>query len=273
MAIGLMGWHDVRKINYIENVGLLVNGFTNKWINIFDKSGKLTREIPLPDASLFYPVMDANNNIYKLSTGSGAIQLLDSESKIIDSLINDKELRRSFEFTPFIPRWIEHMSAPSHDRVFYDLLSDNRFIVYLARSSTIYIFKDRKLTDQYPVIPKTALIERQIRLNRLNEAENTKEWQALLKKHPEIKNRTLNFVVLLREMFVDRDTLSHYYLASFEPVNGHQNMIYKFSTSGELLEALYFNPPHGKKEYVFFRHKFNRLFYGIGENHIYICKR
>jgi hypothetical protein len=272
-SMGTIGGYDIRRMYFQEKVGLLVNGYRNKWINVFDANGKLIREIRLSDRKKFYPVMDDQQNLYKLSSYDGVIQVVNKDSQIIDTLLDTKELLRFYRYEPFDLKWISSIKRTDTTNIFYDLLSDNRFIIYLRYSSTIYIFKNRKLIDQYPVRPKRALGERQYRIDLLNRVYQSKEYKAMVKRNPRHVNNSFTYHFLFRELVVDKDTGDHFYLESFEAIEKKQNMIFKFAINGELIEALYFNPPEKEKEYCFVREKKNNFYYSIGQKFIYVLER
>jgi hypothetical protein len=272
-SMGTIGSMDIRRMYYHEKVGLLVNGFRNKWINIFNSKGKRIREIRLSDSKKFYPLMDDQENLYKLSADDGVIQVVNKDSEIIDRLLDQKDLLRLYRYEPFDLKWLRSILRPDSGDIFYDLLSDNRFIVYLMYSSTIYIFRNRKLIDQYPVRPKLALAERQHRIDIQKKVRQSQRYKAMLKRYPDMESHSFNYYFFFREMIVDSDTGEHFLMASFDPIDGKQNMLFEFSVSGKLTTALYFRTEDEEKEYCFVRLKKNNLYYAIGQKFIYVLKR
>jgi hypothetical protein len=212
-----------------------------------------------------------------LSSDDGVIKVINKESNIIDTLLDSKELLRFYRYEPFDLKWLKILERTDSHKIFYDWLTGNKFIIYLAVSSTVYVFKNRELIDQFPVRPKIALQERQRRIDTLNKSKSSKEWQDKIKRFPQLVTNSFDYHYLFREFFVDKDSRDHFYLASFRPlvVNGKnlQNGIFKFTVKGELIEALYFNPPDSKREYCFVREKKNNLYYAIGQYYIYVFKR
>ena len=70
-AMGRGGGYDKRKISFSKNLGILVNGFRNQWINVFDpKNGKFKHVIKIPSSKLFLsPGRPKTKYIYHLSFG------------------------------------------------------------------------------------------------------------------------------------------------------------------------------------------------------------
>ena len=276
MAIGTLGLGDEWKLNYVKGVGVLVNGFQNKWVNVFNPTdGKFKHVIRLPYASLFYPVLDSKRNLYMLNpdSESGVVQVLDKNSSHLASLLDLKELRRFFKFNRIVPRKVRSLSRPDSSNVFYDLLSGNRFLSYLQRSSNVYVFKNRKLIDQYPVRPKEILAEREERVKSDEAVKKTKSYKQILKMKPDFEDYILSYKKLFRDAFVNKDSRDGYFLTKFEPIGNRQNAIFSFSVDGKIKGVWYFNPNGDKKDYIFFREFQNGLFYGIGYGKIYVCKK
>jgi hypothetical protein len=276
MGIGSTGSLDKRKLNYVKDIGVLVNGFQNRWINVFDpNTGKRKYEIPLTDSKNFYPVMDSQQNLYRLASydDHGVVQVVDKNSKVLNTLLDRKELRRFFEFEDILPWKIRTLATPEEDTVFYDLLSENRFLIFLQIPSMIYVFKNRALTDNYPVRPKNALKEREGRVKRRKNMKKTTTYKQMLKKFPNVEARTLRYRKLFREMFVNKKDRNEYFLTSYEPIDDKQNVIFAMTIGGKLNEAYFFNPTGNKKQYCIFRENRGDFFYGIGEKSIFICTR
>ena len=168
---------------------------------------------------------------------------------------------------------IEFLARRAPDVIFYDWLSKDRFMVYLTPSSTVYLFKNRKLIDQYPVRPKDVLQLRQNRINKDIAKKKTKVWKDMLKKIPGFDKRYFKYYYLFKEFFIDKDSRNGYYLACHGSLNQKKNLLYFFLPNGKLKEVLYLKVPGNESAFCHFREKFGGKFIGIGKDKIFICKR
>jgi hypothetical protein len=267
------GGNPIRRINYMNGKGLLVCGFSNPKIMRFASTGKLIEEIRIPVRRSFYPVIDPDGFIYAFSISPAyGINVHDPKGETIrHRLLTEKELRRFFHFTPLLPRTIDSVSRVSESDVFYDWLTGGRFVIYHNNSSTVYIFKNFELIDQIPIRPVNALKSREKRIQVYKEQKKSKKWKEMVKKFPKLKTGSYMYFTIFMEFFVDKDSRDHLYLKNVHSYMDKPNSMYKFTSDGKLLEVLYFDL--GGRKFCNFREKRNNLFYGIGRDKIYICKR
>lgn len=145
----------------------------------------------------------------------------------------------------------------THRNVYYDILPDDRLIVYLAHTSTVYLYNGNKLEKSFAIRPKWAL-------------DNfSRQMKGIKKKRG--KN-TLMLYVMAQDFFVDKDEPNYFYLRiglklPFMEGKKVSTLLYRFDLHGNL-QKIYFYP-HGN---MFFNEKRNGLFYGTKIDRLFIYK-
>lgn len=212
------------KLYFAQDGNLYVTAPHNKKLIVFDKKGKLVKEIRLPNSlsnKTFYPVVDKLGELYSYSQNEGAIDVFNNEMELTCTLLTQKEFQR-FLFYPVIrpapfPKSNTSSISPSMSNTYYDLLPGGELIIFITYSSRAYIFKDNKLINQFDFWPQKAL-----RYYKQLNAED-------IKKN---KNGSRSNINLIYHMFPDLDEPGYFYLFSFPGAN-----IYKVNLEGKLIQA------------------------------------
>ena len=231
----------------------------NKRLLKFDVNGKNVKDFRLPNSARpdggFFPALTSDGDFF-IRTGNkctlDAYNIFDREMKKRYSLLGKKECDRSVILEV---RKQDYLAWSSFNSFFthYDVVQDNRLIVYLAHDSTVYFFKQGMLVKKYNIWPKKAL-----ELYR-----NTIEVHS-----KNLKKNDLLVAFMFLNFFLDKDNEDYFYLECRGDTteDGKERFLYQFDLNGNLGKVFY-SPVGGR--FVF---KKNNLFYAVKEDNIYIFK-
>jgi len=236
---------------------LYVSDTDNNKIIKFTADGKYARDIKLPVPAKatggFSPVIMPNGDFF-IRTGLDctldAYNINDREMKKRYSLLSLKDFQRSVILKVRKQDYLGWMfSDPTV--VYYDLIPGNRLMVYLATTSTVFIFKEGRLEKKFDLWPKKVLdiyrkdIEMRAKKARKNDLLISKMF--------------LNF-------FPDKDNENYFYLEGKTDGSDKKRFLYQFDLTGNLVKVLY-APVIAR-----FLCKKNILVYAGDEDMIYIFK-
>ncbi len=230
----------------------VISPFNNK-IMSFTREATPIKEFRLPQYHIpqFIPVVDKAGNIYTYSPSNDGIDVLDKNLKIKYSLLKKGELDKYLiKAPPYDPHSPQKYSLDLGALV-YDVLSDGRLLAYVARSSTLYIFKEEKLLKQFNIWPERAF---------------PPFFQRIERRREKVKNKYTP-VRMFISFFVDKDNESFFYLTTAS-IADNKKLVYRFTLDGRL-DNIYYCPLKSVKRILAKR---NQLFYGIGESDISIFK-
>jgi hypothetical protein len=245
-----------RKMYFSSDGNLYVRAPFNKRISVFDKDGKLLRDIPIPfdDISRFPPVVDSDGNLYMLSVNSNSLNVFDKHMKLKYTLLSKNNYERFVVHKPEGKMGVtdETWLWPNPENTNYDIIGNNRLIVYLSYSSRAFIFEGDKLVNQYDILPEKALAEYRKQVERLKKKLGDNNF----------------YTDLFQSFFVDKDDERFFYLSS-RTLDGKKGILYKFDLTGKLINVLY-----NREKGINFLAKRNNMFYGLrfGQVHIYKIK-
>jgi hypothetical protein len=218
----------------------------NRKIIIFDKEGKLVREIRLPqelNIPAFCPVADAKGNLYIRSTNSGAVDRFDSMLRQRHTFLTHKEYKKFIIIEPF-RSIVNDMLYPEDTNTFYDVLPGNRLLIYIDNSSSVYLFQCDKLVHKFNAWPSRGIYGYKKIKEEIWERE---------KKNPSAKNYHINFSW---SFFVDKDDQQSFYI---DPVGfKNKRSLFKYDKNGNLMAIYTYERNHGR-----IKAKRNNIFYGI----------
>ncbi len=243
----------IQRLYFSHDGHLYVISSFNKKIMSFTREATPIKEIRLPQYHVpqFTPVVDKAGNIYTYSPRNDGIDVLDKNLKIKYTLLNngemDKYLIKAPPDNPYPPKGY----ALNFVTLMYDVLPDGRLLVYVARSSILYIFKEGKLQKQYKIWPERTIPNLLLRIEKFKKR---------------FKNEYIE-VNLFNSFFVDKDNESFFYLTTSAKTD-EQKLIYRFTLDGRL-DNIYYFPFKSIRRILAKR---NQLFYGVGESDISIFK-
>lgn len=262
MSIGNLGGRGLKRMNFCQKERLLISDAANKKILEFNPNGILIDEYPIAYRFTFFPLIDEKGNFY-LPSSSGAVDVFNKNFKKIYTLLSKKELLRLIGFNPKEDWKKRALSIPDERNICYDIVSKNKFVVYVVNSSTIYLFENFRLKKQFDIFPKKAMELREEKVK-----ESIEIGKKMLKEYPDLKGKTLRYFTVFSNFFIDQDNRNCFYLQGFHEMKEKITSIYKFDLNGNLLKVLCF-----KSDDCFdFLVKRNNLFYGIDRERICISK-
>ncbi len=252
-------YEAMKKGNSYHSLYFSQNGYLyfiaplNKKIIAFDRQAIPIKEIRLITYGglSFIPVVDKFQNVYTISPITHGIDVLDKDLKLKYRLLDKGEVDQYLINAPWYDTRHPDAFPPSSLEIIFDVLSDGRLLVYLARASILYIFKEGKLLKQLKIWPERALIKCSDRI---------KKYQKRFKNN----NTT---VTMFGDFFVDKDNESFFYLFTARQGTKHAP-VYKFDLQG-VLRAIYYCQPNNVQRILAKR---NQLFYGVEESSVSIFK-
>jgi len=248
---------NVCLIYFSKDGYLYVGDNINKKIIKFDTDGNHIKDFKLPISANLYggflPVINNDGDCFVLNGINSSIDAYNIYNKDIKNtyrLLNKNECNRSVVLKL---RKQDYMfwSMLTMSDLSYDMILDNRLIIYLARSSAIYIYKKKTLIKKFYIWPKNAL-------------ELYKERIEHRKKN--LKKNDLLILYMFYDFFVDKDNEKFFYL-SCKGKGNKKEMLYKFDIEGNLIKIFY-----SPVRVFWLKCKRNNLFYGIFKDNIYIFK-
>jgi len=247
-----------KKIYYCPDNTLRVADAYNDKLIIFSDTGKYIKDIKMHRVEnglgfvAFQPVTDTKGNLYAYSTHGGIIDKYASDMTLIHSYL---DLKENAKFVIYKPRFLPYLKSapismekmryrPDADNTHYCVTKEGLLLIYLARPSTVFIFKDNVLIDEFDIH-----LESQMRRFRELAMKEVKTF----KKKP---NSSSALFVMHWDMFLDMDNEKFFYLPGYD--SGGKSIIYKFNLEGELVKML-----KTSKYKVSFLAKRNHRFYGL----------
>jgi len=165
--------------------------------------------------------------------------------------------RKSFDkFLFYKPGYliIEIVRRPDYEtNLFYRLSDDNKLIVIIGNDMTYFLFKDFKLIRKRKILP--ALILDDFKKYATKNLVNTDD----------------TYGPLISRCFFDSDDSNFFYLQFFRDEKKGWDILYKFSTKGDLIKVLYIKA-NEKNVYSRFLLKRNNIFYVNDINYMYLFK-
>lgn len=247
----------INKIYVTRNGLLTVAAPYNKKIVVFDGKGDFVKDIRMPYSGLvfFSPVMDEKGNIYTISEQNPGIDVLNKNGKLQYSLLSNEDYRHYLIHKPeFDKRILERGTGMESSQIntIYDVLSDNRLLIYIKNASTVYLYKGKELKSKFHIWPEKAMEGYQASLKRLVEKFKAKNFEKYM----------------FDRFFVDKDNENYFYLNGlFAERKGKKvGLIYKFDLKGKLIDLYYAD------RQVHFLAKRNNLFYGLFRGSVFIYK-
>lgn len=201
--------------------------------------------------------IDKNGHFYLHSTNGGIVDEFDKKLNRVHTYL-DKNLNRKFiVYEPDYEKFYKgredffHNSSIINSK--YDFSSDGHLLIYLYRSSTVFVFKDRRLVRRFDV-----LVDRTLPIFE-KKAKTVYEFQ---------HNRTrpgVRSTQLFANFFTDKDEPFFYLGFNDEDKTA---AVYKFDLNGKLVKIF-------KKLNVALRVKRHGLYFGLsgGDKHPVIFKQ
>lgn len=229
-------------------------------LSLFTPLGKHIRDIKMNRImhgfEPFPPVVDDNGFIYAYSVNGGIVDKYDQNMKLVHTYL-DKKLNEQFLiYRPPFEEISKHSRFPidiyfkaGGGTTAYDLTPDNQLVIYQYRTSTVYIFKDKKQVRHFDI-----LLDKAINSYR----EKAKEISIKQKKRLARKNSSASTIFLpamFDYFFVDKDAPYFYLSYIAEDGNG---FLYKFDLYGKLVKRF----SNLRKKYSV-QTKRNGFFYGL----------
>jgi len=226
----------------------------NKKIHMFDLNGKLIADYPIKYKRRFLPVVTISGDfIIPSSSDDNSLNLYSKDLNIKKVLIK----RKSFDkFLFYKPGYliIEIVRRPDYEtNLFYRLSDDNKLIVIIGNDMTYFLFKDFKLIRKRKILP--ALILDDFKKYATKNLVNTDD----------------TYGPLISRCFFDSDDSNFFYLQFFRDEKKGWDILYKFSTKGDLIKVLYIKA-NEKNVYSRFLLKRNNIFYVNDINYMYLFK-
>jgi hypothetical protein len=197
----------------------------------------------------FTPVPDKNGFIYGYSTSDGIVDKLDLDMKCVHTFLDPKLNDKYVVYKPPIEKFKDShpaaaiLKAPNMTNTYYAITSNNRLLIYLFRSSTVYLFKGKKLERKFEI-----LIDRVMSLYQTEAESETKRLKKIKTPRWKPAYRSNMFSSCL----VDQD--EPYFYLNFSEERG--SSLFKFDLKGNLVRII-------KNDKARVQSKVNGLFYGI----------
>jgi hypothetical protein len=241
----------IRKLYFSSDGHLYINAPGNKKIIAFSKDIKHVRDIkfPLLNRAIFQPVVDKNGNIYMVSETQSGVDVLDSNLKLKYTLLDKKEYGRYILYRPDFHPKDDALWESTSDNTIYDVLSDNRVIVFLANSSMVYLFRGNRLLKKFHIWPEMALKRYRKTIDKLTKRLKDRKFLAYM----------------FNDFFVDKDDEATFYLRGGKH-GDKKGILYQFDLEGKLKHVYYTTSS------VKFLAKRNNLFYGLWRGSVYIYR-
>ena len=214
-----------------------------KFMNL-DGEGKPIDEFRIYNVSVLpsNPAFDALGNYFACNPERNGISLLSRQGKILHTFLSVKDYDLSL-FRKIPPRMYSEWVSVDPISTKVHQLPGNRVAVYLMPTSTLYLWRDRKIEKRLRVWPREEL-------NHFR--------QSLSSNNPRLKNAV---TYLYMDIFLDQDSQEHFFL---QPP-GYRPIV-KLNLDGNMINRLKFP---GK---FFFHCKRNNLFYATREDRVIVFK-
>jgi hypothetical protein len=214
--------------------GLYVSAPMSIKIIQFSPTGEYIKDIKMPwnrtSGVQFPPVVDEDGNFYIYSTKNGIIDKYDKKMNLMHTYLDMKLNGRFVIYKPNYEKFYKNSPfrsdmwlLPNLTNSIYDLTSDGHLLVYLYRSSTVYLFKESKLIRQFGI-----LIDRVLPICR-------KRAEVAFKYQKTRKTRGIRAALMFSYCFVDKD--EPFFYLGFNDEN-RTATLYKFDLKGKLVEVI-----------------------------------
>lgn len=200
----------------------------NKLIH-FSATGKYLKDIKLSNQLRsdrdFPPIYDEQGYLYMYSSNKGIVDKIDGKMNVVHTYLDYKLNGRYVIFKPRnnYKRFPEFEYIANQQNVSYDILTDGRLLIYLLRSSAMYIFEKDRLIRNFDI-----LID-QVLTSYKKKAEAAAEEQKNLGAH------IFRHEIMFGNFFVDKDA-PYFYLMSHEA--NSTLTLYKFDLKGKLVKMV-----------------------------------
>ena len=236
---------------------LFLSSHINRKVIEYDLNGTYVDEFILPSPEYarggFVPVVSAKKEFYILHNSEHRIDAFKPRGNRlakIQSLLEGVNRDWSVLLNVRDQDMYSWRSGSMID-VLYDFGNKDRLLVYLTKTSTVYVFQDNQLLKTYNVWPQQALENYRARI-----AERANR----------LKGRERFVVRMFFKCFIDKDDPSHYYLTGSKTSGKKEYRTYRLSIDGQLDKVLISDSP------VLFHAKKNGIFYGIYKGSIFLYK-
>lgn len=244
---------DFLPIRFSYDGHLYVGEHESQRIAKFSPSGKHIKDIRLSSGLMtggpFVPCVDKSGIHYILDWKNHQIKAVDEKMNTLYSLFNKKDFERVL-YVKLSGMDARHWVIPDLRTIKFDVLPNNRLIVYNANGSCVYIFEKDKLVRKFNFWPEMAL----------------KYYKKIAEhRHKNRRSREIFSCIMSYAFFIDRDNEKYFYLqGSIEGKIKHLH--YRFDLEGKLDKIVY------TEKYVKLMEKRNNLFYGIKNGSVQIYK-
>lgn len=227
----------------------------NRKIIKYDLNGKFIDEF------VFRSQEYASGGFIPVASSNGEFYILNWREHTIDILSKQKHhLVKSYSFLEGVDRdWSVLLDVSEQDMflwrsgsmtsLLYDFGKDDRLLVYLAKTSTLYEYDGKKLAKKYNIWPKQALQNYRLKIDERKKRS---------------KGDSPLIVQMFIKFFIDKDDPNHYYLTGNKIVGKKEFRTYRFSIGGDLDKVLISTSP------VLFHAKKNGYFYGFYKGSVVI---
>jgi hypothetical protein len=233
----------------------------NKLIQ-FSAEGKYIKDIRLPNNTRivrpFLPVIDEKGFLYIYSSRKGIVDKVEGFKNVVHTYLDNKLNKRYVIFKrksdDLYKLYPEEEYNASFDNAKYDMTSDGRLLIYLIRSSTVYLFEGDRLVRSFDIH-----IDHVLPIFKKRAEAAVKEQKTL--------PPTMSIVLeMFNNFFVDKDE-PYFYLLFKEENN--ERTLYTFDLKGKLVKIIKHLNAHifAKKNGLFFGVSINK-----GEKNIVIYK-
>lgn len=211
---------------------------------VFSKEGKCLDEIRFRKPIMhFSPVFDESGNFYSLAPleSPHLVDFFDNNLNKICSFLTKDDVNEFILKKPERPSIAPEFGIiPGLDDIVFDILSSEKFIIYLLNPSRIFIFEKNKLKKNFYAWPESAL----------------KNYQRVLSSNPGKQTH----ILFSTDFFVDKDDSRFFYLGFIV----RENPLYRFDIDGRLIHILYAEKEDERESIDFFA-KRNGFFYGVNQ--------
>jgi hypothetical protein len=257
------GFPSNKEIHSAIDGKLYVHDAMSDRIIQFSATGKYLKDIKLKrtrrSMTSFPPIVDKDGFFYAYSLNNGIVDKLDQKMNPVHTYLDMKRNGRFVVYEPPIEKYFRYRNMPNKwltagkINTFYDFTTDGHLLIYLYRSSTVFLFNGDKLVRQFDVLIESALRRFRKRAEKAYKIEKSR------------KKPGLRQIIMFNACFVDKDEL-YFYLQL-----GEENMtctLYKFDLSGKLVEIIKNIPAR-------IIAKCNSLYYGLSlrDRHPVIFKK
>lgn len=218
----------------------------NKRIHCFDLDFNLINDFKIDTKTSPYiiPVTNGRGIFLIYSDSGGLVDIFDTKTGKIKTLLDRRELKYGLFYNVEKPNDIYYYK-PGPTNIHYDLVGNNKIIIFSSTSGFLYILENYKLTKKLKIWPKKAL--------------------ETYKKELRETIQGKGFMPYFPKLFTDKDDKRFFYLYFGQPSGTDKTLIYKFDLEGNLIIVLYIKERF-KYGYTKPMYKKNGLFYTIGLN-------